>query len=61
MLLVKKKDGSDRLCIDFCELNASKESDKYPLPLISDQIDRLRGSKYCEEPFWLLTNRSISR
>jgi len=46
MLLVKKKFGSDRLCIDFRELNANTVSDKYPLPLISDQIDRLRGSKY---------------
>jgi hypothetical protein len=46
MLLVKKKDGSDRLCIDYRELNANTISDKYPLPLISDQIDRLRGSLY---------------
>jgi len=46
MLLVKKKDGSDRLCIDFRELNANTVSDKYPLPLILDQIDRLRGSIY---------------
>lgn len=44
MLLEKKKDGSDRLCIDYRELNTV--SDKYPLPLISDQIDRLRGRKY---------------
>jgi len=46
MLLVKKKDGSDKLCIDFRELNANTVSDKYPLPLISYQINRLRGSKY---------------
>lgn len=46
MLLVKKKDGSDRLCIDFRELNLNTISDKFPLPLISDQKDRLRGGKY---------------
>lgn len=42
MLLVKKKDGSGRLCI-VC---ANTLSDKYPLPLISDQINRLSGNKY---------------
>jgi len=46
MLLVKKKNGSDRLCIDYRELNSNTVADKYPLPLISDQIDRLRGSYY---------------
>jgi len=46
MLTVKKKDGSDRLCIDYRELNANTVSDRYPLPIISDQIDRLRGGKY---------------
>jgi len=46
MLLVKKKEGSDRLCIDFRELNLNTISDKFPLTLISDQIDRLRSGKY---------------
>jgi transposase InsO family protein len=45
-ILVKKKDGSDRLCIDFRELNANTVPDKYPLPLISDQINRLHGAYY---------------
>jgi len=46
MLLVKKKNGTDRLCVDFRELNSNTISDKYPLPLISDQIARLRGANY---------------
>ncbi|XP_066155600.1 uncharacterized protein [Euwallacea fornicatus] len=46
MLLVKKKDGSHRLCVDYRELNANTVSDKFPLPLISEQIARLSGSKY---------------
>lgn len=46
MLLVKKKNGSDRLCVDYRELNSNTISDKYPLPLISDQIARLRGANY---------------
>jgi hypothetical protein len=36
MLLVKKKDGSDRLCVDFRELNKNTVVDRYPLPLIGD-------------------------
>jgi len=44
--LVKKKDGSDRLCTDYRELNANTVADKYPLPLISDQVNRLRGGNY---------------
>lgn len=46
MLLVKMKNGDDRLCVDYRELNANTIADKYPLPLISDQINRLRGSKF---------------
>jgi len=46
MLLVRKKNGSDRLCVDYRELNANTVSDKYPLPLISDQIARLSGAKF---------------
>lgn len=45
MLLVKKKNGSDRLCIDYRELNANTVYEKYPLPLTNDQICRLRGAK----------------
>lgn len=46
VLLVKKKDGSDRLCIDYRALNQNIEKERYPLPLIEDQIDRLGKAKY---------------
>ena len=42
MLLVKKKDGSDSLCVDFRALNKNTVADQYPLPLIADQIVRLQ-------------------
>ncbi|XP_046976624.1 uncharacterized protein LOC124542776 [Vanessa cardui] len=45
-ILVKKHDGSDRMCIDYRELNNNTVPDRYPLPLISDQISRLSGSNY---------------
>jgi len=43
-VLVKKNDDTLRLCIDFRELNKKIVRDRYPLPLIDDQIDRLRGA-----------------
>lgn len=46
ILLVKKKDGSDRLCVDFRALNRLTIKDRYPLPLIDDHIDRLGSFKY---------------
>jgi hypothetical protein len=46
VILVKKKDGSDRMCVDFRALNRITVKDRYPLPLIEDHIDRLGGSKY---------------
>jgi len=42
VLFVKKKDGSLRLCVDFCGLNRITKKDQYPLPLISDLLDSPR-------------------
>lgn len=46
VLLVKKKDGSDRLCVDYRALNRISEKNSFPLPLIDDQLDRLGTEKY---------------
>lgn len=46
IILVKKKNGDDRLCVDFRELNSNTLRDHYPLPLISDQIDQLANGKF---------------
>lgn len=46
ILLVKKKDGSDRMCVDYRALNAITVKDRYSLPLIDDYVDRLGKSEY---------------
>ena len=38
-VLFVKKDGSLRLCVDFCGLNKITKKDRYPLPLIADLLD----------------------
>lgn len=46
ILLVKKKDGADRMCVDYRELNSNTVPDKFPLPIIADQIARLCGAYF---------------
>lgn len=46
IILVKKKDGSDRLCVDYRALNAITVKERFPLPLIEDHLDRLGKSRY---------------
>jgi hypothetical protein len=46
VLLVKKKNGEQRLCIDYRKLNTMTMKDNHPLPRIDDQIDRLQGGTY---------------
>jgi len=45
VLLVNKKDGSRRMCIDYRELNKVTIKNRYPLPRIDDLFDQLTGAK----------------
>ena len=44
VLFVPQKDGSMRVCIDYRGLNSITLKNRYPLPLISELLDRLSGS-----------------
>lgn len=46
VVIMKKKDGKPRFCIDFRKVNAVTERDAYPLPHITATLDKLRGAKY---------------
>ncbi len=46
ILFVKKKDGSQRMVIDYRSLNKLTVKNRYPLPRIDDLLDRLHGAKY---------------
>jgi len=46
VVVVKKKDESPRICIDYRKLNKVIEKDGHPLPLIEDLLDKLENSRY---------------
>lgn len=46
VVLVPKKDGSIRFCIDFRYLNSVSQFDSYPTPRIDDLLERLGKAKY---------------
>jgi len=46
VVLVKKKNGKLRLCIDYRKLNKITKRDVYPLPRIDEILDTLKGAKW---------------
>ena len=46
VVLVKKKDGTTRFCVDYRQLNNVTLKDSYPLPRIDDILDTVSGSKW---------------
>jgi hypothetical protein len=46
VLIVEKKDGTKRMCIDYRTLNSMTIKNKYPLPRIEDLLDRLERARF---------------
>lgn len=46
IVLVQKKDGSMRFCVDYRKVNSVTRKDAYPLPHVDDTLDTLAGSKW---------------
>ena len=44
IVIIKKKDGSKRFCVDYRKLNKITIKDNFPVPLIEETLDSLHGS-----------------
>ena len=52
-VLVKKKDGTTRFCIDYRRLNQVTKVDAYPLPHIEDSLNTLGSARFHVASTWL--------
>ena len=46
IVLVRKKDGTHRFCVNYSGLNEVTKADTFPFPRITDLLDQLAGAKY---------------
>ena len=46
IVLVRKKDGTTRFCVDYRKLNNVRRKDAFPIPHIGDTLDTLGGSQW---------------
>ena len=66
VVLVGKKDGSIRFCVDYGKVNAITKRDVYPLPRIDDSLNSLGKSKffstlYSTSGYWQIQMAYVDR
>ena len=66
IVMVKKKDGTHRFCVDYRKLNDITIKDAYPLPRIDESLDQLAGSQWfscldLNSGFWQVETDLVDR
>lgn len=66
IVMVKKKDGRYRFCVDFRKLNKVSQPDAYPIPWVSHTLDKLRDARYLttldiRSAYWTIPMAESSR
>ena len=46
IVVVRKQNGTARICVDYRRLNDVTKKDSHPIPRIDDIFDALRSAKY---------------
>jgi hypothetical protein len=46
VILIKKADDSWWLCVDYRALNEKTDMDKFPIPIVEELLDELRGAQF---------------
>lgn len=66
VVLIPKKDGTYRFCVDYRRLNAVTKRDAYPIPYVSAILDSLRNARFLssldiKSAYWQIPVKESSR